>query len=103
MNARGRPLLERLSLFFTEEIWAVRVAELRRGRALLYRASRVAYSTVRGFFANRLTVRAASLTYYRLLPLSSSIPRASEVLMVCWAAARFSPGTPRPLRPETSG
>lgn len=102
-NAPGRPLLERLGLFFTEEIWAVRVRELRRGRALLYRASRVAYSTVRGFFANRLTVRAAALTYYSVLSVVPFLAFAFAVLKGFGAYASFIEGTARPFLHETFG
>ncbi|MFL5270719.1 MAG: hypothetical protein ACJ79E_01440, partial [Anaeromyxobacteraceae bacterium] len=103
MSAPGRPLPERLALFFTEEIWAVRVRELRRGRALLYRASRVAYSTVRGFFANRLTVRAAALTYFSVLSVVPFLAFAFAVLKGFGAYASFIEGTARPFLHETFG
>ena len=102
-NDPGRPLLERLRVFFTEQIWAVRAAELRRGRALLYRASRVGYSTVRGFFANRLTVRAAALTYYSVLSIVPFLAFAFAVLKGFGAYASFIEGTARPFLRETFG
>ena len=90
-------MLERIYVFFTEKIWVVRLAELRRGKALLYRASRVGYSTVRGFFTNRLTVRAAALTYYSVLSIVPFLAFAFAVLKGFGAYASFIEGTARPF------
>ena len=97
------PLTERLRAFFTERVWAVRVAELRRGQALLYRVSRVADSTVCGFFANRLTVRAAALTYYSVLSIVPFLAFAFAVLKGFGAYASFIEGTVRPYLRATFG
>ncbi len=91
----GRPA-ERLRAFFTERIWTVRVADLRAGQALAYRASRVAYSTVRGFFANRVTVRAAALTYYSVLSIVPFLAFAFAILKGFGAYASFVDTTVRP-------
>ena len=96
-------LLERLRVFFTEKVWSVRVADLRRGKALLYRASRLGYSTVRGFLVNRLTVRAAALTYYSVLSIVPFLAFAFAVLKGFGAYATFIEGTARPFLRETFG
>ncbi len=98
-----RPVLERLRVFFTEKIWAVRIAELRRGKAMLYRASRVGYSTVRGYLTNRLTVRAAALTYYSVLSIVPFLAFAFAVLKGFGAYGSFIEGTARPFLGQTFG
>lgn len=100
---RGRGPIERLRAFFAERIWDVRVADLRRGRALLYRASRVGYSAVLGFLANRLTVRAAALTYYSVLSIVPFLAFAFAVLKGFGAYAGFVEGTVRPFLQRTFG
>jgi len=102
-NVPGRHLVDRLRTFFTERIWAVRAADLRRGQALLYRASRVGYSTIRGFFANRLTVRAAALTYYSVLSVVPFLAFAFAVLKGFGVYASFIGGTVRPYLQDTFG
>jgi membrane protein len=102
-RAPGEPLAERLHAFFTERIWSVRVADLHDPRALLYRASRVGYSTVRGFFTNRLTVRAAALTYYSALSIVPFLAFAFAVLKGFGAYASFIEGTVRPYLQQTFG
>jgi membrane protein len=98
-----RALLARVRLFFAERIWSVRVAELRRGQALLYRASRVAYTAVLGFFANRLTVRAAALTYYSILSIVPFLAFAFAVLKGFGAYRNFVEGVLRPYLQDTFG
>ena len=98
-----RGLLARARLFFTEEIWASGSPSCRGGRRLLYRASRVGYSTVRGFLANRLTVRAAALTYYSVLSIVPFLAFAFAVLKGFGAYASFIEGTARPFLRETFG
>lgn len=99
----GRKPAERLRAFFAERIWDVRVADLRRGRALLYRASRVGYSAVNGFLANRLTVRAAALTYYSVLSVVPFLAFAFAVLKGFGAYTGFVNGTLRPYLERTFG
>jgi membrane protein len=98
-----RGLLARARLFFAERIWAVRVAELRRGQALAYRASRVAYTAILGFFANRLTVRAAALTYYSVLSIVPFLAFAFAVLKGFGAYRSFVDGVLRPYLEDTFG
>lgn len=97
----GRHLLERLQSFFTEQIWGAPNAGLRGGRALLYRLSRVAYTCVRGFFENRLTVRAAALTYFSVLSIVPFLAFAFAVLKGFGAYASFVEGTLRPYLRQT--
>jgi membrane protein len=102
-RAPGGHLTERLHAFFAERIWSVRVADLHDPRAVLYRASRVGYSTVRGFFTNRLTVRAAALTYYSVLSIVPFLAFAFAVLKGFGAYASFIDGTVRPYLQQTFG
>ena len=103
VGSPDRPPLERLRLFFTERIWAVRIADLRHGRALLYRVSRVAYSSIRGFVANRLTVRAAALTYYSVLSVVPFLAFTFAILKGFGAYASFIDATVSPYLRETFG
>jgi membrane protein len=100
-NVSGSHPAERLHAFFTETIWAVRVADLRHGKALLYRASRVGYSTVHGFLANRLTTRSAALAFYSILSVVPFLAFAFAVLKGFGAYATFVDGTVRPYLQET--
>jgi membrane protein len=99
----GGRVIERLRTFFTERIWNVRAADLSPGQALLVRASRVAYATVGGFISNRLTVRAAALTYYSLLSVVPFLAFAFAVLKGFGAYAIFVEGTVRPYLQHTFG
>ncbi len=92
---------ERLRSFFAERIWTVRVADLGAGKALLYRASRVAYATVRGFLANRVTVRAAALTYYSVLSIVPFLAFAFAILKGFGAYTSFIHATVRPYLQRT--
>jgi membrane protein len=95
--------LDRLRAFFGQRIWAVRADRLGRGRALLYRASRVAYASVRGFVLHRLTVRAAALTYYTVLSIVPFLAFAFAVLKGFGAYTSFIEGTVRPHLDRTFG
>jgi membrane protein len=75
-----RDLYERGRRFFETTIWAVRVDELPRRRALLYRLARTVSATVRGFFDKELTSRAASLTYYTILSIVPFLAFAFSLL-----------------------
>jgi membrane protein len=98
-----RFLVARVRLFFGERIWAARAAELRRGQALLYRASRIAYGAILGFLENRLTVRAAALTYYSVLSVVPFLAFAFAILKAFGAYASFVQGTVRPYLSDTFG
>lgn len=90
-----RPLA-RLHEFFAERIWGVPARDQRRPRAALYRASRIAYSVFRGFLDNRLTIRAAALTYYSVLSVVPFLALAFSVLKGFGAYSAFVEGTVRP-------
>jgi membrane protein len=103
LDPRGGPRVDRLRAFFTETIWTARVSEMRLGQALVYRASRVATSSVQGFFANRLTIRAAALTYYGILSIVPFLAFAFAVLKGFGAYASFIDATARPYLDQTFG
>jgi membrane protein len=75
-----RDLFERGQRFFETTIWEVRVDELPRGRALLYRLARAVSATVRAFLDKDLTARAASLTYYTMLSIVPFLAFAFSLL-----------------------
>jgi membrane protein len=99
----GRHVSQRLQAFFSERIWNVRLSDLRRGQALLYRIGRVGYSTVQGFVANRLTVRAAALTYSSVLAIVPFLAFAFAILKGFGAYNSFIQGTARPWLRQTFG
>jgi membrane protein len=94
--------VDRLRSFFTEEIWGA-PAGGRAGKALLYRVSRVGYAAARGFLANRLTVRAAALTYYTVLSLVPFLAFAFAILKGFGVYRTFAEGTLRPYLARTFG
>ena len=102
-GGRSRNPVERLRSFFTESIWSVGPADLRWGRALLYRSSRVLYSAVRGFLDNKLTVSAAALTYFSVLSIVPFLSFAFAVLKGLGAYGAFVDGTLRPYLRGTFG
>jgi membrane protein len=67
MELNARRTWHRAQKFFGARIWAVGVDEVRRSRALLYRAARVLYATALGYRQKRLNFRAAALTYFSVL------------------------------------
>lgn len=95
--------IQRLARFFGVRIWMVRLVDLRPGRALLYRGSRIAYSTVRGFRENRLTFRAAALTYFTVLSIVPFLAFAFSVLKGFGAYRSFVDGFIRPYIAATFG
>jgi membrane protein len=86
----------RLHAFFTETIWDVRISDLGPGRGLLYRSGRIAYTTVREYLDNRLTFRAAALTYFSVLSIVPFLAFAFAVLKGFGAYRTFIDGTVRP-------
>jgi membrane protein len=102
-RAAGAHPLERAHAFFSEEIWEARGAEGSPGRALLYRACRVAYSTVVGAIENQLTVRAAALAYYSVLSIVPFLAFAFAILKGFGAYTSFIQGTVRPYLTHTFG
>ncbi|WP_248357767.1 YihY/virulence factor BrkB family protein [Anaeromyxobacter oryzae] len=93
--------LVRLRTFFTGRIWDVRLSDLPWWKAALYRASRIIYSTARGFFDDRLTVRAAALTYFSVLSVVPFLAFAFAILKGFGAYRTFVQGTVRPYLDET--
>lgn len=73
-------LLDSVRRFFAVEVWRPALAELPRKKAALYRVGRILYSTVRGFWEDRLTFRAAALTYYSILSIVPFLAFAFAVL-----------------------
>ena len=70
-------------------------------RGALYRVCRIGYSTVRGFFDHRLTVRAAALTYFSVLSVVPFLAFAFSVLKGFGAYRSFIQGTVRSYLAET--
>ncbi len=99
----GRGLVERARSYFTETIWAEPPGSTGRVREVLDRVSRVGYSAVGGFFANRLTVRAAALTYYAVLSVVPFLAFAFAILKGFGAYGTFIEVTVRPYLHRTFG
>lgn len=99
----SRPSIERLRAFFTsDQIWRPRT-DLGRGRALFYSLSRIAYTAVRGFLVNQITLRAAALTYFSVLSIVPFLAFAFAVLKGLGAYGSFIEGTVRPYLRDTFG
>ncbi|MBO5959695.1 MAG: YihY/virulence factor BrkB family protein [Lentisphaeria bacterium] len=62
-------LLKKIKDFFLESIWNIRLSSLPFSRAWWLKVCRIIVLTVRFFLQNRLTLHAASLTYYTLLAI----------------------------------
>jgi membrane protein len=94
-------LIARARTFFGARIWGSQPAELPLRRAAAYKASRVVYSTVRGFFENRLMLRAAALTYFSVLSVVPLLAFAFAVLKGFGAYRSFIEGVVRPWLRDT--
>jgi membrane protein len=99
----GANLLDRARRFFEESIWSLPRAELRRGKALLYRTCRIGYAALRGFRDKQLTQRAAALTYYCVLSVVPFLAFAFSVVKGFGAYKRLVEGTLRPYLHSTFG
>jgi membrane protein len=95
--------LDRLRAFFDERIWLARPERVGPVRAVLYRVICVGYAAVQGFFAHRLTVRAAALTYYTVLSIVPFLAFAFAILKGFGAYASFINGIARPYLDRTFG
>lgn len=62
-------MFSKLSDFFSDQLWNLRLSDLPFPRALGVRICRIVILTFRFFFKNRCTLHAASLTYYTLLAI----------------------------------
>lgn len=100
---RARRAWRRAQSFFASDVWSVPLAGLAKGRARLYRASRVLYSAYRGFGENRLTFRAAALTYYSTLSVVPFLAFAFSVLKGFGAYDRLTNEFLRPYVARTFG
>lgn len=101
-SRRGHPI-ERLRAFFSDGVWAVPIAGGRRGRAFAYRVARVAFATAHAFFANKVTIRAAALTYYTVLALVPFLAFAFAILKGFGVYRTFVDATVRPYVEGTFG
>lgn len=62
-------LLVKIKNFFLETIWNIRISSLPFSKAWWVKVCRIVVLTVRFFLQNRLTLHAASLTYFTLLAI----------------------------------
>ena len=95
--------LHRANKFFGAAIWSASVGELKRGRALLYRLSRILYATVQGFREKHLNFQAAALTYYSVLSIVPFLAFAFSVLKGFGGYQRMMDETVRPYIRQTFG
>jgi membrane protein len=74
-------MLEKLKIFFKEEIWSHDLTSKSRRRMFLIRQSRIYFMAFKGFFQDRAAVKAAALTYFTML---SIVP----IFAIAFAVAR---------------
>lgn len=98
-----RPPLDELRSWFTDRAWRVGPDAPQGARRALAAVSRLGYTTVRGFLENRLTLRAAALTYFSILSIVPLLAFAFAVLKGLGAYAGFVQGTLMPYLTETFG
>jgi membrane protein len=91
----------RVRWFFTERIWDARPADLPRAKSMLFRAARIGHATGKALLDNRLSVRAAALTYFSVLSLVPLLAFAFAVLKGFGAYRSFVHGTLQPYLTET--
>ncbi len=101
-QARRSPLDE-LRSWFTEGAWRMGPDAPRGARGVLAAVSRTGYATVRGFLENRLTLRAAALTYFSVLSIVPLLAFAFAVLKGLGAYSGFVQGTLLPYLERTFG
>jgi membrane protein len=97
----GAGVIAGVRAFFNARIWRAPLAELPPHRAIAYRAARVAYACVRGFFQNRLMSRAAALTYFSVLSVVPFLAFAFAILKGLGVYRGFIEGTVRPYLRDT--
>jgi membrane protein len=93
---------DRARAWLTDRIWRDEPGES-PARRLLYATARVGYSSVRGFLENRLTLRAAALTYYSVLSVVPFLAFAFAVLKGLGAYNGFVSGAVQPYLERTFG
>ncbi len=96
-------VLERVRTYFASGMWSEQAGEHPRRRAALHRASRIAYSTLRGFGEHQLTFRAAALTYYTVLSVVPFLAFAFALLKGLGAYRTLVDGSVRPWLAVTFG
>lgn len=74
-------MLQKLKIFFKEEIWSHDLTSKSRRRTFLIRQARIYFLAFKGFFEDRAAVKAAALTYFTML---SIVP----VFAIAFAIAR---------------
>ncbi|MDF1574237.1 MAG: YihY/virulence factor BrkB family protein [Bacteroidales bacterium] len=74
-------MLQKLKIFFKEEIWSHDLTSKSRRRNFLIRQSKIYILAFKGFFEDRAAVRAAALTYFTML---SMVP----IFAIAFAIAR---------------
>jgi len=62
-------MLEKLRIFFKEEIWSHDLTSKSRRRSFLIMQARIYILAFKGFFEDRAAVRAAALTYFTMLSI----------------------------------
>jgi membrane protein len=87
--------------FLGGRLWEARLSELSAPRAALYWGARVLTVTVRGFLDDRLSFRAAALTYFTVLSIVPFLAFAFAVLKGFGVYASFVEGTIQPYVDET--
>jgi membrane protein len=88
--------------WFTDRAWRLGPDAPRAARAAAA-VSRLGYAVVRGFLENRLTLRAAALTYFSVLSLVPLLAFAFAVLKGLGAYGSFVDGTVQPWLQRTFG
>ena len=62
-------MLQKLKIFFKEEIWSHDLTSKSRRRTFLIRQARIYFLAFKGFFEDRAAVKAAALTYFTMLSI----------------------------------
>lgn len=101
MTVRQATRTQRVRDFFGTRIWDVRLAELPRRKAALYRTSRIVHVTAQALLDDGLSFRAAALTYFTVLSVVPFLAFAFAVLKGFGAYRTFVEGTIRPYVDET--
>lgn len=92
---------ERLRSFFSERIWEASLQELPRWKAALFWAARFLHVAGTGVLDDRLSFRAAALTYFTVLSVVPFLAFAFAVLKGFGVYGSFIDGAVRPYVDET--
>ncbi|MBD3377057.1 YihY family inner membrane protein [candidate division KSB1 bacterium] len=94
MMDRIKKLLEYLKStrqFLTEDIWRADFSKLSRARSILYFQLQLLYLVAKGFFQDRLTVRASALAYATLLSIVPLLALSFSLLKAFGFHNRLAP------------